>query len=576
MEQHPPAPRVDFNRRFYYLLNFETALEWLATRYDDLWTTDERAFLLAFARLPLASRALLVRMLMRTASTFRASRLIYDEIGCPLAAAAPLVQLGWVDAEPPLTLDDMFSLHTKPELASMFPGLSRARGLRKSDWLALTREQAPESEQPARAYSHWHPNAQDKALRITVSALCERLRLMFFGNLRQAWSEFVLADLGVFRYERVALESSSRAFGSRADVDVFLTLHAWREQLDASASTAETLPLPSMIEEIQALTCGQHWLDQRRHKLLYCIGQHCERRRDWNLALASYMNCTYPGARHRRMRVLEQCGRDAEALSLALDAHHAPESEEEVQRLSRMVPRLRRKLRLDAEPVRGKTTPARGELVIARTAAIMPVEIAARDALSRVADCTPSVHYVENALLNSLFGLLCWDAVFAGVPGAFFHPFQRGPADLHSPTFYAARSEAFERCLARLDDESYQHAIRTTYIDKSGLQSPFVHWPLLTQALLEEALLCIPAPHLKLWFMRLARDVRANRTGFPDLICFWPAQRRYEMIEIKGPGDRLQDNQIRWLEYCAAHGMPARVLHVRWEEREQEQAVTIA
>ena len=33
-----------------------------------------------------------------------------------------------------------------------------------------------------------------------VGDLCERLRLMFFGNLRQDWSEFVLADLGVFKY----------------------------------------------------------------------------------------------------------------------------------------------------------------------------------------------------------------------------------------------------------------------------------------------------------------------------------------------------------------------------------------
>jgi hypothetical protein len=52
----------------------------------------------------------------------------------------------------------------------------------------------------------------------------------------------------------------------------------------------------------------------------------------------------------------------------------------------------------------------------------------------------------------------------------------------------------------------------------------------------------------------------------PDLIRFWPAERRYELIEVKGPGDRLQDNQIRWLAYCAQHGMPVRVLDVRWAD----------
>lgn len=38
----------------------------------------------------------------------------------------------------------------------------------------------------------------------------------------------------------------------------------------------------------------------------------------------------------------------------------------------------------------------------------------------------------------------------------------------------------------------------------------------------------------------------------------------YEMIEVKGPGDRLQDNQIRWLAYCVEHGMPVCVVHVQW------------
>ena len=58
----------------------------------------------------------------------------------------------------------------------------------------------------------------------------------------------------------------------------------------------------------------------------------------------------------------------------------------------------------------------------------------------------------------------------------------------------------------------------------------------------------------------------AAEDDLPDLVRFWPAERRYELIEVKGPGDRLQDNQIRWLEYCAQHGMPVRVLDVRWAD----------
>jgi hypothetical protein len=57
--------------------------------------------------------------------------------------------------------------------------------------------------------------------------------------------------------------------------------------------------------------------------------------------------------------------------------------------------------------------------------------------------------------------------------------------------------------------------------------------------------------------------VEENRSGFPDLVQFWPDQNRYRMIEVKGPGDRLQDNQRRFLEFCVAHDMPVSVCYVR-------------
>ena len=68
-------------------------------------------------------------------------------------------------------------------------------------------------------------------------------------------------------------------------------------------------------------------------------------------------------------------------------------------------------------------------------------------------------------------------------------------------------------------------------------------------------------------FERLLLDIRANRAGMPDLIQFWPEEKTYRMIEVKGPGDRLQDNQLRWLEFCGEHQMPVTVCYVRWAEQ---------
>ncbi|HEY6132230.1 MAG TPA: VRR-NUC domain-containing protein, partial [Halioglobus sp.] len=175
-------------------------------------------------------------------------------------------------------------------------------------------------------------------------------------------------------------------------------------------------------------------------------------------------------------------------------------------------------------------------------------------------------YYVENTLINSLFGLLCWEAIFTPLPGAFFHPFQHGPADLLSPDFRSVRADFLDRQLAQLDTGDYLSTIRGNYHTKHGLQSPFVYWSSLDEVLLEQALACLPPAHLRNLFERLLNNFSSNRAGLPDLIQFWPHEHRYRMIEVKGPGDRLQDNQIRWLEYCTRHDIPVTVCYVQWQD----------
>jgi hypothetical protein len=159
---------------------------------------------------------------------------------------------------------------------------------------------------------------------------------------------------------------------------------------------------------------------------------------------------------------------------------------------------------------------------------------------------------------------LCWDAIFAPLPGAFFHAFHAAPADLLESEFFERRAEHFSACLARLDDGTYREAILDTFVRKEGLQTPFVAWKWLTREQIELALDCIPAIHLQRIFQRLRTDLRANRSGLPDLIQLWPDERRYRLIEVKGPGDRLQDNQIRWLSFCVGQDIPVCVCKVAW------------
>jgi hypothetical protein len=545
--------RKVLENEFYYLDNFHRVLEWIAERYDDLLLDDERAFIATFATLPQPARALLVRMVMRKGTLFRASKLNYAEIGCPVEAARHLLPTGWVAHDPVISLDELFELVLKPELAAIFRLSLHEKGARKAEQLAALRAQFDDP----RAFSNWYRDSGDELYSILVKPLCDRLRLIFFGNLRQDWTEFVLSDLGVFKFEKVEFSSGSRGFRHRGDVDDYLALHDCKQRFNAGEA------LDQVLQTLPTDRFDNDWLDSRRERLLFQIAQHVEKQRDWDGAIDLYTRCRFPGARGRAIRVLEKAEHYGRAFTLLSEAQQAPESDAERQQLARIGPRLRRKLGHEKMPSRRNPAVARMDLQLPMPQESWWVEGVVRDHLQR--DDAP-VFYVENALINALFGLLCWRAIFSAIPGAFFHPFHRGPADLFSADFFHRREHAFRLCLAELDSGAYRATIGATYADKRGIQSPFVSWEALSEDLIEMALDCIPAAHLKKWCERILLDIKANRTGFPDLIQFWPAERRYNMIEVKGPGDRLQDNQMRWIEYCAAHQMPISVCYLQWAQ----------
>ncbi|CAI8863257.1 VRR-NUC domain-containing protein [Pseudomonas sp. IT-P260] len=539
---------------FYYLNNFRQVLDWLELRYADVMSESEHGFIRDFKILPRASQGLLVRMVMRKGVHFRLGKLNYPEIGDISDAAQPLLSHGWLDDQALLSVAEVFDVLLKAELLQAFGQFIEQPKGRKDDWLPALAEQFSES----RGLCEWAPTLGDRLLSLTIMDLCDRLRLMFFGNLYQDWSEFVLADLGIFTYEKVEFCADSRGLRSREDVDACLFLHQCQQRFEAGE------PLEAIVEQVSALQFDNPWLQRRRGKVLFQIGQYCERITEFALALSIYRDCTYPGARQRMIRVLERCGEYALALELATLAEQAPESAAEQQSLQRMLQRLRRKL---GGPPLKRAAPRpveRLDLQLRRTDPGLSVEFHVQAHLHE--DSGP-VHYVENSLINSLFGLLCWPAIFAPLPGAFFHPFQRGPVDLLNEDFQQRRAELFQACLDQLDDGRYAATIRERFVAKWGVQSPFVFWGALNEQLLEQALACLPAQHLKHWFNRLLLDIKANRTGMPDLIQFWPQHKTYRMIEVKGPGDRLQDNQLRWLEFCHQHQMPVAVCYVQWAEQ---------
>jgi len=313
----------------YYLANFRKALAWLDAHHVDLMDDAERAFVADFPQLPLPAQALLVRLVMRKGVHFRVSKLRYAEIGDIPSAAAPLLQRGWLIDCAALNFDELGALLLKDELAAHFAADLPRGTLKKSEVLDHLRELHSEP----RSLADWCPNLDERLLSLAIGPLCDRLRLMFFGNLAQDWSEFVLADLGIFRYEQVPITPGSRGFRHRQDVDDYLHLRACREAFEVG------MPVTEVLQHLGDFSSDSPHIGERHQRLLLQLAQHLERAGELDSALALYRDTRAVGSRQRQIRVLERLSQDAEALALAEQVIAAPHNAEEAQLAEREIGR---------------------------------------------------------------------------------------------------------------------------------------------------------------------------------------------------------------------------------------------
>ncbi|WP_201276886.1 VRR-NUC domain-containing protein [Microbulbifer sp. ALW1] len=543
----------------YYLSNFQSLLDFVIARYENLLSDGERRFHNQFCALATDSQRLYVRLLSRkgvpssAGALFRQGKLGYAEIGDLPAAADALVAAGLLQRNPSLPIEELLPLFTKSELLAHSPAplpksLKRPaleQALLEQDGALLLR--ALENEGP------W--------LAVQAAEHFQTFKLLFFGNLNQDLTDYVLRDLGLFRYENYPLEREQLPFRSRAQIEQHLHYYDCAVEADfALAADADAIHalasrLPSGFE-------GDSTLDRRLDRLRLTLARQLERLEALPAADQLYRHCNRPPARERRARIAVTSGDTASALALCSEILANPHNEAESEFALSFGHRTAKKTD-DAE-----TWPApKRHQAVTETAVLAPaqerVEILAANHLA-----PPGSHdqcfYVENTLFNGVLGLAVWDIVFAPVAGAFFNPFQVAPSDFRTADFYPQRRAAFEQRLAELDSGQFHKHIWRHFREKQGIANPLVAWDALSEPLLTQALERIPPDHWRALFRRLLSDVTHHRNGLPDLILF-PAEGGYELVEVKGPGDRLQQNQQRWLAYFAQHQIPHRVLHVEWQ-----------
>lgn len=540
----------------YYLTNFQFLVDWVVQRYADLLNEDEREFVSRFQQLERDSQCLLVRLSSRKGPLFRRSKLRYAEIDSIDEAALKLIQAGLLSNNQPLSLSELCDSLTKGELLQLFKAhINNGKHLRKEEIVADLIQQFP----APKLWREWTENQLGDAYYLDNRSIISNLLLLFFGNTYQDLTEFVLQDLGLYRYENYVIDQQHRIFKSRSEIEQYQLLMTLREQLERAATLEDLIHITTLLPT----TATSNKLERRRARLCNQLAYQLERANEQSLALKLYTQNEIPPARERRIRLLEKQGELSAAWVLLQEIQANPFNEEELQIARRMTPRLAKKL---GEPPIQKTLPTIIEKYLELGAAYdgegnrFSVEEAARQFLHT--DNAPCF-YVENILLTGLFGLWLWPEMFRGIEGAFANPFQIAPLDMYQEDF-ARNRPGLQQLWDLFDQDNHHQHIFSVWDDKYGIANALVNWSILDRELIAMALDCIPKAHLKRIFERLLFDLKSNRSGLPDLIQFYPAEKTYCMIEIKGPGDRIQDNQERWLKYFSLHGIPAEVCYVRW------------
>jgi len=519
----------------YYLKNFRCVLTFVESRYQDLLTDNEKDYIDAFQFLDENAQRLYARLMLRKGPFFRRDKLNYPEIEAIDQAAVQLKKSG------------LFAIYTRDKPID---------GNNVEDFLALLSK--VELESLLNTYLEFDTPSGQISKHVLLELGAEHLSIEDF---RRELQFSVYEPLGA-EHLGYLIDKDTRFFSRREIIDDTMQLYHLSELAYLSIESNDLEALLQIAD--MAILIDEPSLRRRRDKVVNRIARQLERLDQHHEALRLFGLSASAPARERQARmyhsVFENSG---EALLCCEQIIAAPEDEAEFEFAAKFGRRILKKNKLtipEIYPVFEPLTPA---------SHILEIEFEQGRRVEEATRCWYESNghravYVENALFTGLFGLVFWDIIFAPIKGVFFNPFQRGPVDLFTSLFRVQREELIAARLLAIEDGTVLSARAfETFDDKRYIANFLVNWQVIDRSLLQLALERIPAKHLLSVFERLLVDLRSNRSGLPDLIVF-PDTGGYQLVEVKGPGDKLQANQSRWIRHFEQVKLPFEVVNVQW------------
>jgi len=529
----------------YYLDNFNYLVDFVQQHYSHLFNDRERQFCQAYTCLTENAQRLFVRLVLRTHAYLRLSKINYPELNIP-QALKELEKCGFINTNIE-SIENYLHVFTHSELSQALGCPFTSTTI--FDPLAWT---TPDlfGDSPAAKLL-----ADETVIEVNFKDLVITFRLLFFGNLHQDFSNFVLRDLGYQRYEAYTINHTTLLFKSREQLEAHLQYYSCVELFeDACQLGSDALRELSNSLPVKILTDKS--LCRRLDRLNNNIARQLERETELDQAALIYANTVHPPARERLARIKEKQGKAHESLEICRQILNTPQDADELDFASQFGQRLAKKSGQEFSATVVYKPPVKN-LTLEKSN--LSVEFSVALHLAKTGKC----YYLENNLISGMFGLAFWDIIFASVDGAFFHPFQTHPADFYDPEFSLSRKPLIEERLAEVSSGKLGYYVNSCYYHKRSIRNPMVNWVMCRKHILDLALKQIPAAHWHTVFCQLLLDIRNYKSGQPDLVYF-PDAGGYELLEVKAPGDKLQKNQLRWLKFFKENNMPHGVLHVEW------------
>ncbi|MFA0133104.1 VRR-NUC domain-containing protein [Vibrio splendidus] len=533
----------------YYLDNFNRLVEHAQTLYTDLLSDDECRWLSAYKRLSVSSQCLMVRLFSRKGRWFRSDKLNYVEISDLNTALQELSTSGFIALSHPAEQHDLvisnveLGLHllTKPELLSIFPALKNHRTAKK-DELLLRLEQQPFDQ---------FQNLNFDCIYVVESQVIDVLLLLFFANTYQDLSQFVLSDLGLNTFENYPLSKQRRFFTSRDQLNQLLQMRDV-QRLYSEGDRKDSEFLEQLLQSIPAES-EHRSIARKRSRLINDIARDLERLNLNDQAVFWFRQSTLPPSRERLARIYDKQDELDLMCDIVTKIKTVPSDVSELEVAIKLEDRL---LRKQGHKVPRASKPNCEQIKLELDLSQTRVELAVKQHFE---DQGWDVYFSENSFLCGLFGLAFWEVIFADAEGAFINRYQHRPLDLYHSDFVDKRAEQVEAVFQTLSKHGLNHLLNI-YDEKRGIANPFVHWNYFPRSLVEHSMVAIPNALIVDLFKVILSDLKLFRTGMPDLIAF--KDKEFHWVEVKGPGDKLQDNQWRWIKEFERLSVPFSVCYV--------------